>query len=97
MIQLILFYHLKDLHQTCPYNQALHYYSYNQTLNYHFREISTPLGKSIQSIIQMQSYSTDSILWFKNIYIRLVFTIIIYSIPHTIRIYIIIFEKKPPP
>ena len=53
-----------------------------------FLKITTLLGKSIQSIIQLQSDSTDSILSFQCIYIRLVLMIRLYNIPHTIRIYI---------
>ena len=86
----------KQLHQTCPHNNTLHYIPYNQTLHYHFGKFPTPLGESIQSIIQLQSDSTDSILSFQNIYFVLVLTSIFYTIPHTIRLYTIIFENSPP-
>ena len=63
------------LHQTCPHDQTLHYPPYNQTLHYHFQKNPNPLGKSVQSIIYLQSNSTDYILSFQNIYLRLVLTI----------------------
>ena len=97
IIKLILHYHFKNLslmsdsiqsiyqvinyHHTCPYDHTLHYPPYNQTLHYHFIKIITPLVDSIQSIIQLQSDWTDSILSFQYIYITLVLTIRLYTIP----------------
>ena len=55
----------KHLHQNFPYYHIIFYPPYNQNLHYNFQKFPTPLGESIQSIIQMQSDSTDSILSFQ--------------------------------